>query len=518
MFSSGKNHLTTKDNRGLTLIELLVAVVIFSIAIVPMLYAFVYATGFNFKAQQTMQSTGIAQAIIEKAKSPGVTLDEIEAAIMGDTLLDPNVFSWGTPTDNGSHSYRIEDVRAVNLTEDTSSRRIYDVEITMSPGSTFNTSVLRSMSDATANFTDATSDFTPGLLLNADQSAEDKLVELIRTNTFVDSHCTLKDDTGNTVDPTSVGIAHLGSFFSESDIDRDNLIIRRVIHINCTSTGVTMNVDYFCGGFYKVVGGTRSKTSVLTVSKSVSIGGSDYTVTCSGGINSLSTSYSIITTDNYNPSAGDTPFYKAMNGANTTFSLCGSATDALFFYYYPGYQTTTSSDKANIYDSFIINTSINAADVTDSNGVFDMYFYKQYNSVYTNAQLNEGENNYAPFFYINNTSSTMTVNFYNNFLNDVRDTDFYDSTYTVAAYQAHGSNFAAELQSNGTSSLLDTHGLFENKTLLPDSPAVGSLYDWDGTNVIPYESVATTYSITVTVYKDNETTPIETMSGEVINW
>lgn len=92
MFSVGKNHLTTKDNRGLTLVELLVAVVIFSIAIVPMLYAFVYSTGYSFKAQQTLQSTGIAQAVIEKAKSPGVNMDVFENAILGNSLLDNGVF------------------------------------------------------------------------------------------------------------------------------------------------------------------------------------------------------------------------------------------------------------------------------------------------------------------------------------------------------------------------------------------------------------------------------------------
>ncbi len=515
MFSRGKNHLTTKDNRGLTLIELLVAVVIFSIAIVPMLYAFVYATGYNFKAQQTMQSTGIAQAIIEKAKSPGVTIDKLEAAIMGNTLLDSDVFSWGTPIDNGSHSYRIEDVRAVNLTEDSSSRRVYDVEINMSPGVTSNTSVIRSMSDTTANFTDYSSGFNSSLLLIEDQQAKDKLVELIKSNLFTDSHVTIKNGAGVTVDPDSIGLTHPGMLFDESDIDLDKLIIRRVIYIDCTSAGVTAHVDYFCGGFYSYVGGTRSKSASFSASKPVNISGTSYTASVSGGINSASTSYSIITSDNLNPSAGDSPFYRASYNGSNTFTLYSGATDALFFYYYPGYESTGSADMVNYYDSFIIKNSVNAADVTDSDGIFDMYFYKQLNDTLTAGQMDHGEWNYAPYFNINNSSATMTVDFYNNFLNDIRDTDFYDGTYGIL--NSHSGSFAGKLQSDGSSSLLAVTGLFENKTLLPTS-IPGVVFDFDNSNVIPYESVVTTYNITVTVYKDNETTAIETMSGEVINW
>ena len=516
MFSGGKNHLTTKDNRGLTLVELLVAVVIFSIAIVPMLYAFVYSTGYNFKAQQTLQSTGIAQAIIEKAKAPGVTLDKIETAIMGDTLLDSSVFSWGTHSNTGSHSYRIENVKAVNLTEDTVSRRVYDVEISLSPGSTFNTSVIRSMSDDTANFTDYSPNFTSSLLLYEDQRAVDKIVELIKTNMFTDSHITVKDSSGNVVPSGSWPVEHPGTLLTEADIDKDNLIIRRVINIDCSAAnGVVVSVDYYCGGFYSVnYSGDRTLGSVLKVSKDVTIGGSSYSIICSGGINGAGTSYSIITSGNLNPGAGDNPFYQASYNGATSFTICSAATDALFFYYYPGYETTTSSNAANFYDSFIIKSSINQADVSGTNGVFDMYFYKQLNNSLSTAELNQGEYNYAPYFNINN-SGNMNINFYNNFLNDVRDTDYYDSTYGILT--AHSGSYANKLQANGTSVLLDFTGNVENKTLLPTSVPAGT-YDWDGSNVLPYESVVTTYTITVSVYKDGETTPIETMSGEVINW
>ena len=516
MFNSGKNHLTTEDNRGLTLIELLVAVVIFSIAIVPMLYAFVYSTGYNFKAQQTLQSTGIAQAIIEKAKSPGVTIDSMEADILAGSLLDTNVFSFGAASNPSAGVYRIEDVRAVNLTEDSNSRRLYDVEITLTtPAATGNTSVIRSMSDTTANFTRNTTAFTPLILRTEDDRAVDRLVELLKANAFT-SGLSVTDSSGNAVAEASWPVSDPSVFFNESDIDFDRLVIRRVINIDCTSSGVNVAVDYYCGGFFtENLGGTRTLGTTFSISKGFSAGGASYTVSCSGDINNASTSYTISTSNPFTPGASAEPFYRATYSGSNTFTIFAGATDALFFYYYPGYESTQSSSVASFYDTFIVNSSVASSDVTDCGGTFDMYFYKQLRDDLSNAELNHGEYNYAPYFDITNSGSGMTVNFYNNLLVDVRNTDLYDLT-TYGPLDTHGNSYANKLQSNGTSSLLNFTGNVENKTLKPD-PAV-TPYDWDGYTVIPYDTVTPLYSVTVNVYKDGEASPIETMSSEVINW
>ena len=521
MFSGGKNHRTTEDNRGLTLVELLVAVVIFSIAILPMLYAFVYSTGYNFKAQQTLQSTGIAQAIIEKAKSPGITLDKMDTAILGGTLLDTDVFAFSAGTkDAVTGVYRIENVSAKHLgTEDSVSRRVYDVEIEMSPILSHNTSVIRSMSDNTCNFTDHNSAFNPSALAYCDERAAEKLVELLKANACDDSHTSVKvTSTGAAVAQASWPVAHPGQLITNDDFDLDNLIIRRVLRINCTTTGVKLNVDYYCGGFYTVTGGIRSIGSVFKISKNVTIGGTEYTITCNGGINNASTTYSIITSSNFVPGAGVSAFYSAQYGGTSDFTLYTGATDALFFYYYPGYELDTSSDKVNFYDTFWVKNSVGASDVADSEGTFDMYFYKQLNNTLSDAQLNYAEWNYAPYFKFENTGSGMTVNFYNNLLNDVRTEDYYATPAAgTGNLSSHAGSYANKLQSNGTSSLISSSGSFSNKTLNPTSVPAGS-YDWNGSNVIPYESVVTSYNIIVRVYKDGESTPIETMSGEVINW
>ena len=84
------------NNKGMTLVELLVAIAIFAAAIIPMLYAFVYSTAFNFKSQQTMQSTGIAQAIIEKCKGANVDQDQIVTMLTNGSIFDGTQFINGT--------------------------------------------------------------------------------------------------------------------------------------------------------------------------------------------------------------------------------------------------------------------------------------------------------------------------------------------------------------------------------------------------------------------------------------
>ena len=100
-----------KNNKGMTLVELLVAIAIFAAAIVPMLYAFVYSTGFNFKAQRVMQSTGIAQAVIERTKAANADITNIEAAIADCTILTKDgYFTADTPASGASGNYTIYNV------------------------------------------------------------------------------------------------------------------------------------------------------------------------------------------------------------------------------------------------------------------------------------------------------------------------------------------------------------------------------------------------------------------------
>lgn len=58
-----------QSNKGFTLVEVLVAILILSIIIVPLLSAFVVAANTNAKARQTLRATTLAQNVMEELKA-----------------------------------------------------------------------------------------------------------------------------------------------------------------------------------------------------------------------------------------------------------------------------------------------------------------------------------------------------------------------------------------------------------------------------------------------------------------
>lgn len=64
-----KNHLKGQQNKGFTLVELLIAMTILAIIVVPLLQAFVSSSRTNAKAKQLMKATTVAQNIMEELKA-----------------------------------------------------------------------------------------------------------------------------------------------------------------------------------------------------------------------------------------------------------------------------------------------------------------------------------------------------------------------------------------------------------------------------------------------------------------
>ena len=64
-----KNHLQGKQNKGFTLVEVLIAMTILSIIVVPLLRAFVTSSRTNAKAKELMKATTVAQNIMEELKA-----------------------------------------------------------------------------------------------------------------------------------------------------------------------------------------------------------------------------------------------------------------------------------------------------------------------------------------------------------------------------------------------------------------------------------------------------------------
>ena len=247
-----------KDNLGMTLVELIVAIGIFVAAIVPMLYAFVYSTGFNFKSQRTMQSTGIAQAIAEQCKSVNYDYSDLQATFAMDdsTILDGSQFTvngnaGGDKEGVNRGMYWMYGVRATNNTTDgTTTRRAYDVAIDfrLITDSVTDYSSIQSMGHTTFNFGDSMS----VALRGEDGVAQAKAIEKIK-ELFADSNITCSE----TLPTLPAGT--LKAFFSESDIDITDIVLDREIVINVSDPGtysdptsgadesVQVIVNYYCG-------------------------------------------------------------------------------------------------------------------------------------------------------------------------------------------------------------------------------------------------------------------------------
>ena len=78
---SKKNHLEGKQNKGFTLVEVLIAITILAIIVVPLLQAFVTSSRTNAKAKQLMKATTLAQNVMEELKAN--SLEEVARQFNG---------------------------------------------------------------------------------------------------------------------------------------------------------------------------------------------------------------------------------------------------------------------------------------------------------------------------------------------------------------------------------------------------------------------------------------------------
>lgn len=78
---SKKNHLEEKQNKGFTLVEVLIAITILAIIVVPLLRAFVVSSQTNAKAKQLMKATTLAQNVMEELKAN--SLEEVARQFNG---------------------------------------------------------------------------------------------------------------------------------------------------------------------------------------------------------------------------------------------------------------------------------------------------------------------------------------------------------------------------------------------------------------------------------------------------
>lgn len=513
-----------KNNKGMTLVELLVAIAIFAAAIVPMMYAFVYSTAFNFKSQQTMQSTGIAQAIIEKCKGANVDQQMIKDMLADGSIFDGTQFvngsaSGGTVNADGSTSYSITGIQPVYSTDGGTSRRAYNVSVKFTEIKDARTdfSSVQSMSnDSTYNFCD----FLTDVLANEDSVAESKAVTIIKNKWFTDANCEFSDGTDQT---------GLASYFSETDIDVSKIAIDRDIVININDSGVNVTVTYYFAGYdgsgpYDTIAFSKSgvlgKTAVCSTRFNASVSGEDI---ARGGTSSI---YSV---------------------DFDTYEICDYPVTSVFFYYYPGYM-----NDSKMQDYFTISNNMTAAaEYQPDPGVaavtlparLDFYLYKQFKPFgagWTETRYNTLEAAYDPQIELVNTPDAVESYFYHNLWWSVKNTavnpgehDYklekivgftpsitYDPDEWINSTTADSRYSSYSVSRRDTANNPSTGKPRMYSYVLRDFESLPGYYDdciLSGSET-SRDSYCSRYRIEVVVYSAIDGKEVERMYSEVLNW
>lgn len=126
--------MKNSDNSGFTLIEILIAVIILAIVIVPLYHSFVSSHRVNAKSKQYMRATTLAQDEMEMFEK-----ETIEELLAGVTRADGTVIKYYVddtlyPDSNGRYVFVREDISNSSSTAST-----FDVEVTLDPQRASNT-------------------------------------------------------------------------------------------------------------------------------------------------------------------------------------------------------------------------------------------------------------------------------------------------------------------------------------------------------------------------------------------
>lgn len=517
------------NNIGMTLVELLVAIAIFAAAIVPMLYAFVYSTGFNFKAQQTMQSTGIAQAIIEKCKAANVDYDELVADLTsGDILTENNNFDFDTAsfTTNaltGESYYLITGVKAKTfeghdvsdaVDGGNSNRRSYNVKVTLTPMTDAITdySALHPMrSGITANYVSVDS------LRGQDSAFQVAFMEELKE--------TVRDNAVITPTVPSDAVRNTLTDYIVNSLDIQKLELKRVITIDADDSGVKVTVDY---EFVSYNGLTS-----LQYDNHHANGGTNYHVT----LNATPDTHLDSSKSYYLPPYEDD-------------ILTTGPASSVFFYYYPLYKATagfdgtngTIDDTAGFTDSFILNNNMTHDYLGTTDGRLDFYLFKQLplsgtDDFYPDADIEGLDDEYKAEIRLNGNGVFVT-NLYHNLLWNVSSLDDIDTAYYPVVTETAGSlaynrtyvvhadpsnlTDRSSLRPHVTQNYKDTFyvttvtGYEHDSYILEDMACIP--YGSEKSDIALAGRFGSRFKITVEVINPSTGSTIETMTSEFLNW
>ncbi len=453
------------NNKGFTLIEVLIAVVILAVAIIPMMYSFINAIKVNYKARELQQETALAHTIVENCKA--CSIDDLDKKMTSTYDFLDDVEGWYSDVDASDSRYVTYFMTGVEI-----ENYKYDVSLKVSPkeftsgGTSTNKYNMMQMSGM-------------NLMMDAIFSADGG------DDATIGNEITIADDGTETIGGEVKGAAHLdeeayilalqtiadgikGVASSNTNILTPEISLSEVEN-NLSSTDLKLyrniTIQAEKSGIYDVVTVTYQYSFELNTKKFTY----DY-----DNMSDPTTPIEVVWNLPDGKDIGNKVVYKIYDNTNTYDASDAKKKSAvlenIYFFYYPAYKGTSSLCPI---------TADNIKVVNNLGRDINIYVLKQKNTAYAEDILSNLEFNYSPTISGEVGTLGTKVIMYHNFDKNLSS---WDGASTPASPTINDITLAETLSEMSTLSG-ETNSLVAEpeKTLMYDLEV--SIYEYESYNV-----------------------------------
>lgn len=382
-----KNRSFKLNNAGMTLIELLVAIAIIAVALVPLLFSFVNVARYNARAREIQQTTGLAHTIMENCKA--YSMEDINTQMTNGTFLT-GVTATQTYNDASTGTYYMSNVMLDNSK--------YDIALT----------------------------FTPHEFGSASQTSYD-IIETKSMNPYLDAVFTPQGTKYTTTVTASTGLK-----YPAAELDQDAYLsalkaISQAMYIVTEAdlgagNGVILTESQIENSFKE--SGNPNNGKALKMSREIAIlmwdtssqeqviVEYDYYWQTTDGKYYYEHTKEDGTTVTYECAASGSSHYSEVIYSNSLTNDPSHPTkiESVYFFYYPGYKGLLSVFPFES-DEIIVSNQL-----ADGTRTIDVYLIKQKNPAYSDSNLDTLESTYTTKVEgLYNGSYTSGTNIYHNF-------------------------------------------------------------------------------------------------------
>lgn len=418
-----KNKMKKKlNNAGMTLIEVLIAMVILAVAIAPLMRSFVQVAYYGNKGRSLQQTSGIAQTVMENCKA--YNMKAIQLKFANRTLIAHDYTSgasWIDASTGDDYHYFIDGMTVDN--------REVGMEILIKPMNTKDASGIAMPFEADFMNYDNVNDvmdavFVPQHTMATTHSTSN-FRELEREICLNDLLMTVLNHIKAADNTLTLSVFNLWTDYIASGPNRGELAFKRDIEIE----------TYSDGGFDKV---KVTYIYQLIVNDPVY----DYTDAVTGDPKTITIPVSSMTKQD-----------SAIIYDNTATKVNNAALERIYFYYYPAFNNYDYYDFPCVEDKITIKNNI-GKDV-------DFYLIKQNNTAINDSEEEIMEDGYDVKVQVQGEN---VVNLYHNLRTNMGTPVGDDRPFASASWPVE----TDDLTTSGTVTVNDMHSLIidENRKLM----------------------------------------------------